>query len=505
MRTKNSVYYLLIRLISTFVPSLLSVILNNLILTKYGSDTNGLIATISQILSLLTVFEGGFTLATIVALYKPYLNQDFDKVNSIISTTKKIYTKVGYVVVFFSITISFLLPYFIKSGIDVNTIRILFLISSSNLAFQFFVYSKYTIMFSVAHKDYIHQSIFLLFSVLGISASIYAVYSGVNILIYSLIMVAVPFIRLPVTIFAFRKHFPQVYFNSNVKNYDIYSSSKDVLFQKITLLIFGSTDLILLSIMLSTVSSSIYAVYNMIFNFIKNILFSFILAPLNAFGQLSNEDNHSKLVTYYKMYQFVSISLSGALITTSAILALPFIALYTKNVTDVSYLNFQYVIFFSLISLFQLTSNILGGFSNVRGDFKDMKGITFIGTLINIAVSVALVKVYGINGILLGTFLGYLYMISHQIYLVHIKTLKNGSVFIIKLLLSNMVLSAILLLISLNLNLEMKNYYIFIVYGFITLFIVVVLFSSMNIMTNIKLFNKIMNIFVARLKEKKNG
>ena len=89
---------MIVRLFSSIIPSALGLILNNLMLSKFGSDVNGVVATIAQVLTFLTLFEGGFTLASNIALYKPYLDNDTFYMNSVLSASRSIYIKVGCII-----------------------------------------------------------------------------------------------------------------------------------------------------------------------------------------------------------------------------------------------------------------------------------------------------------------------------------------------------------------------------------------------------------------------
>ena len=57
-KTKSSIYNAIVTLVSTALSSLLALISTNLILKNYGSDFNGVIATVNQILNVLMLVEG---------------------------------------------------------------------------------------------------------------------------------------------------------------------------------------------------------------------------------------------------------------------------------------------------------------------------------------------------------------------------------------------------------------------------------------------------------------
>ncbi|MDD3187693.1 MAG: hypothetical protein PHD02_04430, partial [Bacilli bacterium] len=95
-KTKSSLLNAITMILQTGIISILSLVSTNLILTNYGSDFNGVVATANQIINLLLIVEGGFSLAINVALFKPYVNNDTKKIDAIMSASKKIFFKIGF-------------------------------------------------------------------------------------------------------------------------------------------------------------------------------------------------------------------------------------------------------------------------------------------------------------------------------------------------------------------------------------------------------------------------
>ena len=158
MKTRRSLYNMIVQLLSNILPGIFAIILNNLIITRFGSEVNGLLATFSQILVFLTIFEGALSLATNVKLYSPYLDNDFDRINEFLTATRIIFFRIGIFVLAMTLIIPFFLPFFIRSSIDDSTIKLLFMILGFNLCIKFFTTSKYQVLFYVAQKEYIINS-----------------------------------------------------------------------------------------------------------------------------------------------------------------------------------------------------------------------------------------------------------------------------------------------------------------------------------------------------------
>lgn len=482
---------MIVQLLSNILPGIFAIILNNLIITRFGSEVNGLLATFSQILVFLTIFEGALSLATNVKLYSPYLDNDFDRINEFLTATRIIFFRIGIFVLAMTLIIPFFLPFFIRSSIDDSTIKLLFMILGFNLCIKFFTTSKYQVLFYVAQKEYIINSAGVIIELLSLMVSIYVLLKGGDILTIKSIAFIIGLIRVPTIFMLFKRNFPRANFKSENPNYSISKSTSDVLYQNFTFLIFNSTDLIVISTLINTLSASVYAVYNMIFTFIKRIILAFVLAPFNAFGQLAASGNNFELLRLYKLFQFFSISLTTILLTSTNILVIPFIRLYTRGVSDINYVNHVFSFLFTIYVFFEITSNILGLMSNSAGKFKEMKSISAIGAVLNIVFTLIFVKPLYLNGVLLGSIVGYSVMLYFQIKLVHIEFLKGGLRQFLMLLFQNIALSTILVFLSFQLNIVLNNYLDFFLLSISVTTLISIIVVFVNIVFHRKTFNEL--------------
>ncbi len=496
MKTRNSIFSFVVRFLSAIVTGVMSIIINNLIITNYGSDVNGLVATVGQVLNLLTIFEGGVTMATIVYLYGPYTRRDYSQINKTLSATNKIYRRLALSIFVISIIISFSSPYIISSNVDKFTISALFFMGSLQMVFSFLISNKYSIMFSVSNQEYKYGLITLSYTFLSMILSVVVLIANFPILIQRTIILIVPIIFTPLISFVSNRNFPLIDFNGNNPDYAILKNTKEVFVQKIASLLLSSSSIVILSIFINTKTASVYSVYNTIYMFIKLVLFSAFLAPLNAFGQLFSENNMEILKHKYGLYQLITIIMTSILLSTTYVLILPFIKLYTIGVEDINYTNFLYPIFFSLAVFLESLSTILGGFSNYIGAFKEAKKIVIIGTIANIVTGLSLVFTYDIIGILMSIIIAYLIMLIFQVLLVHNKILKNGPSGLIRYLLVNIALFTSIIVIKNQINFEYNSYLDFVLYGFSSVIIIGFLFGCVNLL----IFKKLRKEIIIRIK-----
>ena len=91
MRTKKAFLNMITSLLLQLVTVVSGFILPKVILGAFGSDTNGLIASVSQFIGYITLLEAGVGGVTRAALYKPLLDNDFHRISAILKATESFF------------------------------------------------------------------------------------------------------------------------------------------------------------------------------------------------------------------------------------------------------------------------------------------------------------------------------------------------------------------------------------------------------------------------------
>ena len=112
----------LINIISNIVLQIANIfswfIIPKIILSYFGSDVNGLVSSITQFLSYITLIEGGITGVVMANLYKPLVNNDTEKISEIVKTSKQFYRKIGFIFVVYCIALAIIYPIIFNTGFD---------------------------------------------------------------------------------------------------------------------------------------------------------------------------------------------------------------------------------------------------------------------------------------------------------------------------------------------------------------------------------------------------
>ena len=78
-RKQRSILNISLSLISQIIAVLAGMLLPRVLMTHYGSETNGMVSSIQQAVGYLTLIEGGLLSTVAVKLYKPLADGDTER------------------------------------------------------------------------------------------------------------------------------------------------------------------------------------------------------------------------------------------------------------------------------------------------------------------------------------------------------------------------------------------------------------------------------------------
>ena len=143
-------------LVLQVVLAVSGVLIPRFFIELYGSPVNGLVQSITQFISYMSLVEAGIGAAGTVALYKPIADNNQPKINSIVSAAKSFYYRSG--MIFFGLVAALVVfyPYAVKNEIgDVSFIRTMIVILSLNGIVDYFYLGKYRVLLNADQKGYI--------------------------------------------------------------------------------------------------------------------------------------------------------------------------------------------------------------------------------------------------------------------------------------------------------------------------------------------------------------
>lgn len=230
----------------------------------------------------------------------------------------------------------------------------------------------------------------------------------VTIVAIQAVPIPIAFLKYLILKIYVKKHYPKLNFNSASDN-TFTENRRANLVHQIAGIIASHTDIAILTTIGTLASVSLYSVYNYIYSSIYTLLeTAFNRAILGYFGKLAVVDRE----TYNKSYRYFEAIFNAILyciLTLALILTPSFIALYTKDVTDMSYEDDILAMLFFIVTLFNLIRLPAIVTVTAYGHFKQTQKSAVLECVINLISSVIFFKLWGIYGLLLGTLFAYLF------------------------------------------------------------------------------------------------
>ncbi len=183
MKVKRSLLNIVISLSSQIVIALLGMVVLKDFLSVFGSEVNGLVATIKQIYAYIALLEAGVGAATIQALYSPVAKNDKSAINGILSAANKYYIKAGLfyaiAILIFAVVYTNLINSTVNSSIIVGVI----LINGFAGFARFMSFGKYTLLFQSEGKNYLLIALTTIVNVCTNLVKLYLIRTGHNVII----------------------------------------------------------------------------------------------------------------------------------------------------------------------------------------------------------------------------------------------------------------------------------------------------------------------------------
>ncbi len=478
----------------TLVNGLLGIIVTRFIISIYGSDFNGLNSTANQIINVLLVLEGGFTLASNVAIFPFLSTKDYKSVNGILISTKKKFKKIGILFLVIGFVVSLFYAYIVKSNLSKEFITAMIIMSVLPQAVNLYYATTYRVLLQAEQKEYIISIITMITIGMGHITNILIVAHSGEMWTIRFVTMIYALINSFLIIVYVKTHYDFLDFKTIARD-DLITGTEDVMIQKITGVIYNAVPIVFLSIspVGGTMIASVYAVYNNVFIMVKSLLHGIIDAPRLGIGQLLAEKSRKDVWEVFKQYEFASFFFIYVFMTTTCALILPFIDLYTVGVNDINYYDIKIAILMVLISTIEMLHIPSGHLINMAGKFdisKKIQAISCIILIISLCIGGSLFSVYGmLSAILLTAIL----LAVLEIMYVHKVFFQYKVKQMLRMCLPMSLFGFFVCVIEIHLRLKISGYVQFIYWAIIIFIINLVSAMIINIIFNKVVFQQILN------------
>lgn len=402
-------------LLLQIVTALGGFILPPLIVVTFGSATNGMIASIKQFITYLTLLEAGVGAAAIVALYQAISSHNIVLRNRILAAAHHFYRISGSLFGIGLLILACLLAWLTHKQFSPQLTFCMVVVMGIVNIMDFFLFGSYRALLTADQKTYIISIVQAASVLLIIGLSYILIKGGYSILTVQLATAIMQLGKIMLYRCYVFRHYPNLNQHYDRQHPYRLHQTWDALTHQLTGLIIFSSPLILITVFRSLTEASIYAVYALIFAAIKMALQSMSQGMQAIFGHALHTDLMAARQNY-RRYEWLFWCFLGWCYACTALLILPFIRVYTGQMTDADYYQPLLAGLFLLVGIVESSRIPSMMLIMAAGRYKATKPAALLEASLNLLCSICFIQWWGLAGLLLGALVSFLYRSSDMIY-----------------------------------------------------------------------------------------
>lgn len=428
-RTKNTVLNFLSKSFVVILSTVLSFISRTIFIKVLGNSYLGVNGLLSNILMMLSLSELGIGTAITFSLYKPIAENNKEGIKALMHFYKNAYRVIGIFVFVLGLILMLFLDYLVPDPGNVTNLKLIFIIYVVNSTLSYFITYKNTLLIA-DQKEYLLLKSNTFFSILNIVLQIVSLILFRNYIIYLLVNVVVSFIQRVYVNY----YITQLYSYLNDKEYDKLDKSelrtiivnvKAMIYHKIGDYCINGTDNIIISMFHQIISVGIYSNYNLIFTSVNSFIGMIYSSMTASMGNFIASESDERKLEIYKVIDFIGFWLYGLSAVCFYNLITPFITLWIGSENLLS----NSILIVLVINNYMVGMRVpLFTIKTAAGIYDQDKFVPMIQSVVNLVVSVVLIKNIGLIGVFLGTLVSGLVPSLYRPYIVYKEVFKISSI-----------------------------------------------------------------------------
>lgn len=467
---KKRLYYnSFISLLYQICSVIVGLIIPRLILGQYGSEVNGLVTSISQFLSVISLMDLGVGAVVQSALYKPLAEKDNNRISVVYSAAERYFRTIA------KILLGYIVILCVYYGLFKNETYSWPFTTTLILALSVDYFSRYyfgicnSLLLNADQRIYVVTLVNLYGLFANAIATVILLNAGAGIQLVKLASSCI-FLTKPLILKAYVS-----------KNYNIVKIRKlprnaipnmwNGLAQHITVTVANSIDNILLTIFGTFTMISIYNVYVLPLTSIRTLIDTTSNSYKSFFGNLIARSEEKKLQIEFSKYETMMHFIASAVMSTCMVVLVPFVLVYTKNVSDANYRNDAFCMTIVIAYVMYILRIIYTNVIFAAGKFKETQSYCVIECVLNLLISLILVRPFGIVGVAFGTVVSAGYRMFASAYYLKKDILKRKLTHLYMHLITDVMCFCGVFFISKLIRIETPNFFWLVIYASVMFFL----------------------------------
>lgn len=415
---------IVISILYQVVAAVIGIILPRFVLEAYGSETNGILQSVSQLLSYTVILECGLGGMITTSFYKPLATGNHEEVSDIFNNTKKFFGKLSLIYIIFMFVLCFVSKFMIKTSYGYLYVSGLVLILGINNYFNYYFAMSQQLLLRADQKIRITQIWQIVALVLNALICILMIKFGIGVHGVKFVS-AVVFLIVPIALrFYVKKHY------SISKK--IYDKSRKLpektsgMIHQISYFVYCNTDMVILSVFKGVKEVSVYSVYNVVVVALENLLKAISNGIAGKFGNIIAKGEKENLTGIFKKYNIVNMTISTYVCVMLFLCIMPFVRIYTAGVTDTNYIRPAFAGVFIMSAWFSFIRIPYATAITSAGHYRQTRAGAIGEVLINLILSLCMVKSLGLLGVAMGTLVAMIFRTIYSVWYLKDNILKRN-------------------------------------------------------------------------------
>lgn len=408
-RTANTFY----NFTSSIGGQLLTIVMQFIVRTVFihtlGKSYLGINGLFYNILSMLSLAELGVGSAIIFKLYEPIASDNKERIKVLMKFYRTIYRWIGLIIAVIGCCLIPFLPFLIKDyekleELHINTVLIFVLyLMQSVSSYLFFAYKSAIV--KANQKEYLLNVAKYFVTIVSSVVQIILLYCLENFIVYVLVLVFSVILENSIYAIIADRMYPFLKEKTDKKLdisevKEIFKDCSALLLYKLNGVVLKATDNIVLSVFLGLEIVGLYSNYYVFYTTVNTLFAKVFGSVSHSLGNLHATSNSKHEYEVFRSVNLITAILGGTAGVGIFVVADEFVL----NWIGTDWLLAQPFALLMGLEIYTLAVRIaLSKYRTTMGLFQQAKFRPLFGMIINLVVSILLVRYWGICGVLVGT------------------------------------------------------------------------------------------------------
>ena len=423
MRTKRALYNFLTDFFPLILITLIGLLKLKLINVNLGEELSGMNTLYVNIMTYLSIMDGGLASALIFRLYKPIADSDTDKISALVSGGKRIFNLIGAAMLVIGIVVSFFVFFFFKreagSTITYSYMQTTFLIYLISSVIPYLVVVNKS-LFEAGQRKYVTNMVLQSFMIFKSIVEIILLMNGYGLIEMYLLLAFCNIASSIIIYFLSKRAYPEINFKAENKDYGMLGDVKNLLIHKIGTMVAYNIDSMIIGVVLGMAVVPFYTAYQYITDNLMTMIGKITYSVTAGVGDLLARDKKRAFEVFNELNN-LSFFIASIVCVPLVLVINQFIDVWQPGLFNT---NWAMAICFVLQLFYYVIRMPPTTYTNAAGLFKETRLCPIIECAVNLTLSLTLINIIGLPGVLIATFIAYLVsdyfikprIIYHQVF-----------------------------------------------------------------------------------------